>query len=132
MNNGWEETSMHDDDEPVGYVLSRREALTLPGATGVSVLGGRFLLADPRHAFGAGLPSCIVRPEQTEGPYFRDEKLHRFDIRSDPTSGSVRAGASISRFSFLGSGLEHVDRSLAPPSTYGSVTLWVSTRTYVT
>ena len=34
----------------------------------------------------------MVRPEQTEGPYFVDERLHRSDIRSDPTDGTVTAG----------------------------------------
>jgi protocatechuate 3,4-dioxygenase beta subunit len=34
----------------------------------------------------------VVRPEQTEGPYFVDEMLNRSDIRSDPSDGSVRPG----------------------------------------
>lgn len=37
-------------------------------------------------------PLCQVRPEQTEGPYFVDERLHRMDMRSDPTNGKVTAG----------------------------------------
>jgi protocatechuate 3,4-dioxygenase beta subunit len=40
----------------------------------------------------AALPSCVVRPELTEGPYFVDEKLDRSDIRSDPTTGEVKQG----------------------------------------
>lgn len=39
------------------------------------------------------LPSCIVRPAMTEGPYFVDEKLNRSDVRSDPSDGSVKDGA---------------------------------------
>jgi protocatechuate 3,4-dioxygenase beta subunit len=31
--------------------------------------------------------SCTVRPEQTEGPYFVDERLRRYDIRADPERG---------------------------------------------
>ncbi len=31
-------------------------------------------------------------PQQTEGPYFIDEKLNRSDIRSDPSDGSVQDG----------------------------------------
>ena len=38
------------------------------------------------------LPACVVRPEQTEGPYFVDEKLDRADIRTDPSDKSVRPG----------------------------------------
>jgi protocatechuate 3,4-dioxygenase beta subunit len=40
----------------------------------------------------ASIPPCIVRPEQTEGPYFVDERLNRSDIRSDPSDGSVKEG----------------------------------------
>ncbi|HYF64045.1 MAG TPA: intradiol ring-cleavage dioxygenase, partial [Herpetosiphonaceae bacterium] len=35
-------------------------------------------------AGSAPLPSCVVSPEMTEGPYFVDEQLERSDIRSDP------------------------------------------------
>jgi protocatechuate 3,4-dioxygenase beta subunit len=35
---------------------------------------------------------CVVRPEETEGPYFVDEKINRSDIRSDPTDGTVKDG----------------------------------------
>lgn len=38
------------------------------------------------------LPSCIVRPAATEGPYFVEEDLNRFDLRFDPTSGLVKEG----------------------------------------
>src|SRR2546427_2648224 len=46
-----------------------------------------------RHLFSrklsvSAMPPCIVRPEQTEGPYFVDERLNRSDIRSDPSDGS--------------------------------------------
>lgn len=40
----------------------------------------------------ANLPGCKVRPQQTEGPYFVDERLNRSDIRSDPTSGLEKEG----------------------------------------
>lgn len=40
-------------------------------------------------------PACVVKPEQTEGPYFVDERLNRSDIRSDPSDGSVRAGVPL-------------------------------------
>lgn len=42
-----------------------------------------------------GAPSCIVRPAETEGPYFVDEKINRSDIRSDPSDGSVKDGAPL-------------------------------------
>ena len=43
----------------------------------------------------ASVPPCIVRPEQTEGPYFVDERLDRSDIRSDPSDRSVKEGAPL-------------------------------------
>lgn len=43
----------------------------------------------------AAIPSCVVRPEQTEGPFYVDEKLERSDIRSDPSSGRVSPGAQL-------------------------------------
>ena len=36
--------------------------------------------------------SCIVTPEQTEGPYFVDEQFNRSDIRVDPSSGIMSSG----------------------------------------
>jgi len=48
-----------------------------------------------RKRAGASVPPCIVRPEQTEGPYFVDERLHRSDIRSDPSDGSVKKGVPL-------------------------------------
>jgi protocatechuate 3,4-dioxygenase beta subunit len=49
--------------------------------------------ADGGPAMGA--PSCVLRPRQTEGPYFIDEKLDRSDIRSDPVDGSVKPGVPL-------------------------------------
>jgi protocatechuate 3,4-dioxygenase beta subunit len=43
----------------------------------------------------ATVPACVVRPEVTEGPYYVDEQLVRSDIRSDPGTGSVRAGTPL-------------------------------------
>lgn len=80
-----------DDDLPIGRILTRRETLKLAGAAGIALLSGRG--ADLFAAEPAG--ACVVTPEQTEGPYFVDEKLNRADIRSDPTDGSVRDGAPL-------------------------------------
>jgi len=46
-------------------------------------------------AAGASFPACVARPEQTEGPYFVDEKLHRSDIRVEPTDKSIKPGAPL-------------------------------------
>ena len=99
----------HDDDAPVGHILSRREVLALLGGSGAVLLAACApgVLASPppttaqptnaaataAASSAATLPSCIVRPAVTEGPYFVDEKLNRSDIRSDPTTGAVKDGA---------------------------------------
>src|SRR4030088_3555815 len=104
-----------DDDAPIGRILSRREVLALLGGSGAALLAACApgALASPTPttssqptstsattAAGASaatttLPSCIVRPAVTEGPYFVDEKLNRSDIRSDPTNGTVKTGAPL-------------------------------------
>jgi protocatechuate 3,4-dioxygenase beta subunit len=43
----------------------------------------------------AALPTCVVRPEQTEGPYFVDERLNRSDIRSEPGSTALIEGTPL-------------------------------------
>ena len=48
--------------------------------------------AQPTGTAAVALPQCIVRPEQTEGPYFVDEGINRSDIRSDPATGKVSEG----------------------------------------
>ena len=102
------------DDRPIGRILKRREVLSL--------LGGSVLLAacaptagvasspaaaatapGPTATFAAAatgvtavvLPSCVVRPALTEGPYFVDEKLERSDIRSEPSTNAVKPGVPL-------------------------------------
>ena len=82
------------ENQPTGPLLSRREVVTLLGATGAAWLMTGSLI--PRQAIaGAQNPSCVVRPEQTEGPFFVDERLNRSDIRSDPADGRVRPGTPL-------------------------------------
>ena len=83
---------MGNDDMTVGHILSRREVLRIMGgAAGMALLGG----TSPLQAQGAPRVDCVVRPQQTEGPYFVDEMLHRADLRGDPSDGSVRPGTSL-------------------------------------
>jgi protocatechuate 3,4-dioxygenase beta subunit len=120
MNRLKRRTTMDDDDTPVGRILSRREVLALLGGSGAALLAACApgALASPSPSTAAQqtsaaattaaaatsavttLPSCIVRPALTEGPYFVDEKLSRSDIRSDPATGAVRPGALLT-LSFL-------------------------------
>jgi len=71
-------------------LVSRREVLTWAGTTGVFLMMG---MQRPAYAGSGSSPSpCIVRPQQTEGPYFIDERLHRSDIRTDPADNRVVPG----------------------------------------
>lgn len=81
---------MDIDDRPRGHLLSRRTAVALLGAAGYGVLSGA------GRAQGRAAPAaCVVRPQQTEGPYFVDERLHRADLRTDPTDGTTKPGAPL-------------------------------------
>ncbi|MCS6329571.1 MAG: intradiol ring-cleavage dioxygenase [Nitrospira sp.] len=78
----------------LGHLLSRRQVVALLGATGAFWLmgGGLFFR---RSIAETQVPSCVVRPEQTEGPFFVGEHLNRSDIRSDPTTGQVKPGTPL-------------------------------------
>jgi protocatechuate 3,4-dioxygenase beta subunit len=89
-----------NDDLPIGRLLTRREMLTvLGGATAAAVtLGaGAAALAQTATptATATRVPTCVVSPALTEGPYFVDDQLERVDIRIDPTDNSVKPGMPI-------------------------------------
>ncbi|MBZ0307329.1 MAG: intradiol ring-cleavage dioxygenase [Anaerolineae bacterium] len=71
-------------------------------------------------ATGAPLPSCIVRPALTEGPYFVDNRLHRSDIRSDTTTELVREGV-ILRLAF---NVSDVSNNACAPVQGAMVDIW--------
>ena len=104
-----------DDDRLIGRVLSRREVLALMGAGTVAVAvaacaPGSSASSSPTAAgspsaaastaapsassaaAASSLPSCVVVPELTEGPYYVNENLDRSDIRTDTSDGSVSEG----------------------------------------
>jgi len=73
--------------------LSRRDTLALLGKGAVCLVAASLW---PRGAGATGSdPLCIVRPAQTEGPYFVDEQLNRSDIRSDPSGGVIKPGTPL-------------------------------------
>jgi protocatechuate 3,4-dioxygenase beta subunit len=87
---------MDNDDKLVGRILTRREVLTLLGTTGAVVLVGKLpLRVLAQDDTTTALPSCVVKPDLTEGPYFVDEGLERSDIRSDSSTGEVKAGVPL-------------------------------------
>lgn len=125
----------NDDDRQIGRILNRREVLALFGAgalilpacrsgdssdtaaqgdASTTTAGGATpttTAATPTTAAAAGTasspPTCVVKPELTEGPFFVDVQLNRSDIRTDPSSGAARPGASLKldfRVSRVGTG----------------------------
>jgi protocatechuate 3,4-dioxygenase beta subunit len=106
-----------------GRVLRRREVLGLfAAAAGTAAVGrpSRRRFAPLSTAGAATLPSCIVRPEQIEGPYFVDEQLDRSDIRSDPSSGSVKDGVPLE----LALAVSRLDGSSCTPFAGVLVDVW--------
>lgn len=90
--------------------LSRGEMLGLMGSTAATValagcsIGGQPTSEETTSASSAESttstaaqtsPTCVVRPQQTEGPYFVDERLNRSDIRTEPSDGSVKEGVPL-------------------------------------
>jgi protocatechuate 3,4-dioxygenase beta subunit len=103
---------MENDDQPIGQILSRRDALMLLGIGGAALLAScaapgatSTLVATsvPTQSVGstqASAPTsasldCVARPELTIGPYFVDGQLERADIRSEPSDNSVKEGVPL-------------------------------------
>jgi protocatechuate 3,4-dioxygenase beta subunit len=110
---------MDGDDILRGRLLSRREVLALLGAGSLALIAGcggddgaapatatrgagggasptvASMRAATQQASGTALPSCVVRPELTQGPYFVDGQLERRDIRPDASSGEARPGTPL-------------------------------------
>jgi protocatechuate 3,4-dioxygenase beta subunit len=110
-----------DDDRLIGRVLTRREVLALMGASSVSVVAAACApgsvasgLASPSASSGtagatgstadasatalagsSALPSCVVFPALTEGPYYVNENLERSDIRVDTSTGKAVDGSTL-------------------------------------
>lgn len=110
--------------------LTRRDLLRYVGAAAGALAGygcGRPRSGESNErmtSFGtagaAGVPSCIVRPEQTEGPYFVDAKLSRSDIRLEPSDGSVKPGVPL-RLTFQ---VSRVNAGSCSPLNGAVVDIW--------
>jgi protocatechuate 3,4-dioxygenase beta subunit len=86
---------VHNDDRMVGRLLTRRELVALFGSSAVAAMAHRVSGRGRRPDVPTTLPGCVVQPQQTEGPYFVDDKLLRTDIRSEPGTGAIKAGAPL-------------------------------------
>lgn len=141
---------MDHDDQPIGQILSRREVLKWMGTASAALLVGCAVdtseppAAAPGQAVAsntpaqasvnptqaaapasattaaAALPTCIVRPAMTEGPYFVDERLNRSDIRSDPSDASVKEGVPL-RLAFR---VSRIDGAACAALAGAAVDIW--------
>jgi protocatechuate 3,4-dioxygenase beta subunit len=98
-------------------VLNRRQALALIGASGAALLTGAL---PARAAAPLAPPSCVTRPQQTEGPFFVEEELDRSDLRSDPRTGVVKAGVPL-RLTFK---VSRMSGASCAPLAGAKVDLW--------
>jgi protocatechuate 3,4-dioxygenase beta subunit len=115
----------------VASMLNRREVLGFIGGTAaVSLVGGLRRLSASAAPMGMSIqaptqmaiatPSCVVRPQQTEGPYFVDEKLNRSDIRLDPSDGRMRLGVPL----YLAFHVSQINGSSCTPLNGATVDIW--------
>jgi protocatechuate 3,4-dioxygenase beta subunit len=78
--------------------ITRREAVGAAGSVGVAYLLAAsglpvvLELLDAAPAAAASASSVVVTPSMTEGPYWIDEMLRRFDVRGNTSSASSRSG----------------------------------------
>ncbi len=119
-------------EPPVNRGLSRRKMLALIGtiaaAPFVWLVRGRSALGAPTVALNqtptltatAATPPCVVRPQQTEGPFFVDERLNRSDIRLDPSDGLVKQGLPL----WLTIRVYRIDGSACTPLPGAFVDIW--------
>lgn len=112
------DTELHDDDKPVGRVLTRREVLALMGGMmGSAILVGSGLgklntvgaqgtpTPTPTATPGpiptpTSLPACVVKPALTEGPYFVDTMLNRRDIRTNVEDDTIIVDGTLLKLVF--------------------------------
>jgi protocatechuate 3,4-dioxygenase beta subunit len=99
---------MENDDQPIGQILSRRDALKLLGvgsaaflaacaspevtSTLVPTTGSTQVPSTQIAPLASAALDCVVRPELTIGPYFVDEQLNRSDVRTNSANNSVKEG----------------------------------------
>jgi protocatechuate 3,4-dioxygenase beta subunit len=68
----------------------------------------------------ANNPACVVKPQQSEGPYFVDEKLNRSDVRSNPGDGTIKPGVPL-RLVFQ---VSQVGNAACTPLSNATVDIW--------
>ncbi len=85
---------MENDDELVGTLLTRRQALAVAGRAGLILIGGAFLetaseAAAHREPARGPYVNVIASPSLTQGPFYVTEHLNRSDLRGGSTRPSI-------------------------------------------
>jgi len=111
----WSESLDAGGWPPEGVLGGNLEAFPVSGLV-------RAALFSPaaRSAIDISQLSCVTKPALTEGPYFVDELLNRADIRSDPTTGVLKAGVPLK----LTINVYRTGASACTPITGAYVDLW--------
>lgn len=91
-----------------------------PAPTQGQTAGGAAGATEAATSVSGTLPTCVVRPAMTEGPYFVDEKLNRMDIRSDPSDGTVKDGLPLD----LVFRVSKIDSAACVPLAGATVDIW--------
>ena len=131
----WEANAVELDPEkktPRIRYLTRREMLSLMGSTAAALAlagcggseqsgSGESTSASTAEttsgATAETASTCLVRPEQTEGPYFVDEMLNRSDIREDREGVPLDLTFNVSR-------VDEGDVSACGPLAGAVVDIW--------
>lgn len=101
------------------HLLNRREILfLLGGASMASMVGCTNARSNSKEL--EKIVGCVVSPEQTEGPYFVNDKLNRKDIRSDPKSKKISQGVLLN----LELTVFQVSKKLCKPLPNAMVDIW--------
>jgi protocatechuate 3,4-dioxygenase beta subunit len=80
---------------PTAAATTAIQTTTATSATTAAATTATSATSAATTAASAALPTCVVVPELTEGPYFVDEKLNRSDVRMDTTTKAVKAGVPL-------------------------------------
>jgi protocatechuate 3,4-dioxygenase beta subunit len=84
-----------ETDEARREVLRLLGSVAAAGMLGCSGNGARAASETTPTESSSPSGTCVVRPQQTEGPYFVDEKLNRSDLTTDPLTGVARPGVPL-------------------------------------
>ena len=104
-----------DYKEDVHQPLTRRRLIQM----GTATLIGMGIGLDGR-AWAQKAGSAILTPEETEGPFWIEEKLKRADIRLDPTTKLMQKGLPLT----LNIKVSQVNKGVISPLSGAIVDLW--------